>query len=80
VIDERDALELAWIEDYLMHDPFAPGHPDQAVEHPWSKVHSYNILGEVMRQGIARAVDQIDWNNIPSTVTPDSPTDDKTRP
>jgi hypothetical protein len=77
-VGERDALELAWIEDYLMHDPFAPEQPDRAVEHPWSKVYSYNILGEVMRRGIARSADQIDWSNMPSDETPDQTPDGKT--
>lgn len=64
-IKERDALELAWIEDYLIHDPFAPRLRDDDHEHPWSAVYSRNVLGEVMRRGIEREMQNVDWQNLP---------------
>jgi hypothetical protein len=73
-IDERDALELAWIEDYLMHDPFAPLPRDGDHEHPWSAVYSFNVLGEIMRRGIEREIQKIDWNNLPSEEQPSGST------
>ncbi len=69
-IKERDALELAWIEDYLMHDPFAPRPRDDNHEHPWSAVYSHNVLGEVMRRGIEREMQNIDWQNLPEDHAP----------
>jgi len=73
-IDERDALELALIEDYLMHDPFAARPRDGEHEHPWSKVYSYNVLGEIMRRGIEREMQKIDWNHLPSEQDPNGRT------
>lgn len=64
-IDDRDALELAWIEEYLMYDPFAARPLDDDPEHPWSAVYSTKVLGEIMRRGIQREFKKIDWSNLP---------------
>ena len=73
-MDERDALELAWIEDYFMHDPFAARPRDSEHEHPWSAIYSHNVLGEIMRRGIEREMGKIDWNNLPSEQDPNGGT------
>jgi hypothetical protein len=65
-ITERDAIELELIEAYLMHDPFEPRpRSEQAHEHPWSRVYSENVLGEVLRRTLLRQMQNTDWNNLP---------------
>lgn len=63
-INERDALELAWIEDYLMHDPFAIRSEEEDHEHPWSAVYSNNVLREIMRRGLEREFQKVEWSNL----------------
>ena len=62
VIEQRDAIEFEWIEAYLMHDPFDPapeGRRRQPYEHPWSRIYSDGVLGEVLRRRIAGSIDSI---------------------
>ncbi len=61
VLDERDSIELEWIEAYLMHDPFEPdneGRRHQPRAHPWSSVYSSQVVGEALRRHIARSIDE----------------------
>jgi hypothetical protein len=65
-LPERDAVELEYIEDYLMHDPFAhqAGSQDEEHQHPWNNVYS-KVQSEVLERGLLREMRRIDWNNLP---------------
>jgi hypothetical protein len=64
---ENDEIELAWIEAYLMHDPFesAANGRRQPHEHPWSRIYSENVIGEKLRRRLEEQMRGIDWNNLP---------------
>lgn len=65
-LDERDAIELEWVEAYLMHDPFDPtGARAQRHAHPWSRVYSEQVLGELRRRRLEEQLRNTDWNNLP---------------
>ena len=66
-MDETDEIALAWIEAYLMFDPFEPrarGKP-RLRQHPWSRIYSEDVIGEKLRRRLHEQLQQIDWKNLP---------------
>jgi hypothetical protein len=65
-LPERDTVELEYIENYLMHDPFAPEPETQEElnQHPWNGVYS-DVQSEVLGRGLLREMQKIDWANLP---------------
>jgi hypothetical protein len=57
VEDERKTIELEFVEDYLMHDPFAPNSLDEDRLHAWSSVYTQTVLGEWMARRMRREMD-----------------------
>jgi len=54
---ERDSLNLEFCESYLMHNPFVRTKKMSGNrEHPWSKIFSENVLGEVMRRQLVKII------------------------
>jgi hypothetical protein len=54
-IQERDAVHLDLIEDYLMHNPFAARRRKASShEHPGSRAYSKEVLGELLRRHLLR--------------------------
>lgn len=56
-LQERDAVQLELVETYLMHNPFALRQRKAPYrEHPWSRVYSERVLGELLRRHLQREV------------------------
>jgi hypothetical protein len=65
-LNERDAIEIEHVEDYLLHDPFEPlTRTPGEHEHPWNRVYSEGVMSEVMRRGLLREMEAIDWTKLP---------------
>jgi hypothetical protein len=66
-MSENDQIELAWIETYLMYDPFERDEhaPREFREHPWSRIYSEGVAREELRRGLEREMERLDWNNLP---------------
>jgi hypothetical protein len=58
VEDERKTVELEFVEDYLMHDPFASTSRDGDGIHAWSSVYSGRVVREILRRELRRIVDR----------------------
>lgn len=59
-LQERDAVHLELIEAYLMHNPFiARRRKRPPREHPWRRIYSERILGELMRRQLLRQVREL---------------------
>jgi len=63
--DERSAVELAMIEDYLCCDRMAPASNESRVSHPWAVVYSEKVSGECLRRTLEREWDR--QNQAPPT-------------
>lgn len=69
-MDETDEIELAWVEGYLLHDPFDPVLAHQQLhEHPWNRTYSDDVLGEKIRRRLDEQMSGIDWKQIPAEGT-----------
>lgn len=56
---EEDTEKLRRIQDYLIHDPFSVGHPEEEKSHPWSDIDGEVLMAgheRRMREGIRQAI------------------------